>query len=127
MIEVENLNKTFTKTLKRKGLKNFLKKEKKKYKAVNNVSFNVKKGEIKYIFPFVNSVDYIYNSSLIYEPSVMKTFAQPLLLQVPKTSKFYAEARRLYAFLNNFLPMETVNIPVDSLIREFIGSGCFNR
>lgn len=88
---------------------------------------NVKKGEIKYIFPFVNSVDYIYNSSLIYEPSVMKTFAQPLLLQVPKTSKFYAEARRLYAFLNNFLPMETVNIPVDSLIREFIGSGCFNR
>ena len=46
MIEVENLNKTFTKTLKRKGLKNFLKKEKKKYKAVNNVSFNVKKGEI---------------------------------------------------------------------------------
>lgn len=88
---------------------------------------NVKKGEIKYIFPFVNSVDYIYNSSLIYEPSVMKTFAQPLLLQVPKSSKFYAEARRLYAFLNNFLPMETVNIPVDSLIREFIGSGCFNR
>ena len=88
---------------------------------------NVKKGEIKYIFPFVNSVDYIYNSSLIYEPSVMKTFAQPLLLQVPKTSKFYAEARRLYAFLNKFLPMETVNIPVDSLIREFIGSGCFNR
>lgn len=46
MIEVENLNKTFTKTLKRKGLKNFLKKEKKEYKAVNNVSFNVKKGEI---------------------------------------------------------------------------------
>ena len=88
---------------------------------------NVKKGEIKYIFPFVNSVDYIYNSSLIYEPSVMKTFAQPLLLQVPKTSKFYAEARRLYGFLNNILPMETVNIPVDSLIREFIGSGCFNR
>lgn len=88
---------------------------------------NVKKGEEKYIFPFVNSVDRIYNSSLIYEPSVMKTFAQPLLLQVERSSPYYGEARRLYEFLNNFLPMETTNIPVDSIIREFIGNGCFFR
>ena len=88
---------------------------------------NVKKGEKKYIFPYVEDVDYIYNSSLIYEPSVMKTFAQPLLLQVEKTSEFYAEARRLYEYLNNFLPMETSNIPVDSIVREFIGNGCFYR
>lgn len=88
---------------------------------------NVKKGEEEYIFPFVNSSDYIYNSSLIYEPSVMKTFAQPLLLQLNRTSPFYAEARRLYEFLNNFLPMETTNIPIDSIIREFIGNGCFYR
>lgn len=88
---------------------------------------NVKKGESKYIFPFVNSVDYIYNSSLIYEPSVIKTFAQPLLLQVDKESKYYSEARRLYEFLNNFMPMETMNIPVDSIVREFIGNGCFYR
>ena len=88
---------------------------------------NVKKGEEKYIFPFVNEVDTIYNSSLIYEPSVMKTFAQPLLLQVEKTSEFYAEARRLYTYLNNFLPMETTNIPIDSIVREFIGNGCFYR
>lgn len=88
---------------------------------------NVRKGEEKYIFPFVNEVDTIYNSSLIYEPSVMKTFAQPLLLQVEKTSEFYAEARRLYAYLNNFLPMETTNIPIDSIVREFIGNGCFYR
>lgn len=88
---------------------------------------NVKKGEEKYIFPFVNSVDAIYNSSLIYEPSVMKTFAQPLLLQIDRSSEFYGEARRLYEFLNNFLPMETTNIPVDSIIREFIGNGCFYR
>lgn len=88
---------------------------------------NVKKGEEKYIFPFVNDSDAIYNSSLIYEPSVMKTFAQPLLLQVERTSEFYGEARRLYEFLNNFLPMETTNIPVDSIIREFIGNGCFYR
>lgn len=88
---------------------------------------NVKKGEEKYIFPFVDSVDFVFNSSLVYEPSVMKTFAQPLLLQLDRTSRYYGEARRLYAYLNNFLPMETTNIPIDSLVREFIGNGCFYR
>ena len=88
---------------------------------------NVKRGEEEYIFPFVNSVDFIFNSSLAYESNVIKTFAQPLLLQVERSSKYYSEARRLYSFLNNFMPMETTNIPIDSIIREFIGSGCFNR
>lgn len=88
---------------------------------------NVKKGEEKYIFPYIEDVDNIFNSSIIYEPAVMKTFAQPLLLQLDKSSKYYAESRRLYEYLNNFLPMETSNIPIDSLIREFIGNGCFNR
>ena len=88
---------------------------------------NVKKGEEKYIYPYIEDVDVIFNSSLIYEPAVMKTFAQPLLLQLDKSSKYYAESRRLYEYLNNFLPMETSNIPIDSLIREFIGNGCFNR
>ena len=88
---------------------------------------NVVKGETKYIFPYVNTVDYIYNSSLLYEPSVMKTFEQPLLLQLDRNSIYYSDARRLYEFLNNFLPMETSNIPVDSIIREFIGNGCFLR
>ena len=88
---------------------------------------NVKKGEEKYIYPYIEDVDTIFNSSIIYEPAVMKTFAQPLLLQLDKSSKYYAEARRLYEYLNNFLPMETSNIPIDSLIREFIGNGCFNR
>ncbi len=88
---------------------------------------NVRKGEEKYIYPFLEDVDTIFNSSIIYEPAVMKTFAQPLLLQLDKSSKYYAEARRLYEYLNNFLPMETSDIPIDSLIREFIGNGCFNR
>ena len=88
---------------------------------------NVKKGEEEYIFPFVDDADFIYNSSLNYEPSVMKTFAQPLLLQVDDSSEFYSEARRLYAYLNNFTPLETGNIPINSIIREFIGNGCFNR
>ncbi|MCX8074665.1 MAG: nucleoside kinase [Clostridia bacterium] len=88
---------------------------------------NVKKGEEKYIFPFVNEVDYIYNSSLVYEPCVIKNYAQPLLLQVKRTSVYYSESRRLYEFLNNFLAIGTENIPIDSLMREFIGSGCFDR
>ena len=88
---------------------------------------SVRRGEEKYIFPYIEEVDSIFNSSVIYEPAVMKTFAQPLLLQLDKSSKYYAEARRLYEYLNNFLPMETSNIPIDSLIREFIGNGCFNR
>ena len=88
---------------------------------------NVKKGEEEYIFPFVNSVDCIYSSSLAYEPCVIKTFAQPLLLQIDSSSPFYGEARRLYEYLNNFLPMETTNIPIDSIVREFIGNGCFYR
>ena len=57
----------------------------------------------------------------------MKTFAQPILLQVENTSEYYSEARRLYSFLNNFIPLETENIPINSIIREFIGSGCFSR
>lgn len=88
---------------------------------------NVKKGEEEYIFPFVDDANFIYNSSLNYEPSVMKTFAQPLLLQVDNTSQYYSEARRLYSYLNNFIPLETGDIPINSIIREFIGSGCFNR
>lgn len=88
---------------------------------------NVKKGEEIYIFPFVNSANWIYNTSLIYEPSVVKTYAQSLLLQVPKECKYYSDARRLYEYLNNFLPMETKGIPIDSIIREFIGDGCFDR
>ncbi|MDF2865982.1 MAG: hypothetical protein K0R72_800 [Clostridia bacterium] len=88
---------------------------------------NVVKGEKQYIFPFVDEADCVFNSSLIYEPGVIKTFAQPLLLQLPKTSKYYSETRRLYEYLNNFLPIETANIPVDSIMREFIGNGCFYR
>ena len=88
---------------------------------------NVKKGEEEYIFPFVDTVDYIFNSSLAYEPCVMRTFAQPLLLQIDHTNPYYGEARRLYEYLNNFLPMETTNIPIDSIVREFIGNGCFYR
>lgn len=88
---------------------------------------NVIIGEEKYIFPYMENVDAIFNSSLVYEASILKTFAQPLLLQLNSNSIYYSEARRLYEFLNNFLPMETTSVPTDSIIREFIGNGCFYR
>ncbi len=88
---------------------------------------NVRRGEEKYIFPYISTADYMFNTSLVYEQGVMKTFVQPLLLQVGRDNKYYSEARRLYEFLNNFLPIETGEIPVDSIIREFIGDGCFYR
>ena len=88
---------------------------------------NVKKGEEKYIFPYMENVDEIFNSSLVYEAGILKTFAQSLLLQVETSSIYYSEARRLYEFLNNFLPIETTSVPMDSIIREFIGNGCFYR
>lgn len=88
---------------------------------------NVKIGEEKYIFPYMESVDEIFNSSLVYEAGILKTFAQPLLLQLNSDSIYYSEARRLYEFLNNFLPIETTDVPMDSIIREFIGNGCFYR
>ena len=57
----------------------------------------------------------------------MKLFAENLLLLVPETSKWYSEARRLYSMLQNFRNIFTTYIPKDSIIREFIGSGCFKR
>jgi len=87
----------------------------------------IRKGEENNIYPFIDTADFIFNSSLVYESGVMKTFAEPLLLQVQKTSKYFSEARRLYEFLNNFLPVETKEIPVNSLLREFIGDGSFSR
>lgn len=85
----------------------------------------IKKGEESNIYPFIDDADYIFNSSLVYEMGVIKTFAEPLLLQVKRNNKYFSEARRLYEFLNNFLPIETKEIPVNSLIREFIGDGSF--
>lgn len=84
-------------------------------------------GEKKNIFPFVNSADEIFNTNLVYEIGVLKPFAEKLLLTVPETSEYFSDARRLYKLLKNFLSIETSDIPRDSIIKEFIGNGCFNR
>lgn len=87
---------------------------------------SVRRGEEKYIFPFQESADVMFNSALVYEIAVLKTYAEPLLFQIPRNSAEYKEAKRLLKFLDYFLPLPTENIAQNSLAREFIGGSCFN-
>ena len=87
---------------------------------------SVRSGEEKYIFPFQDEADYTINSALIYEIGVLKTYVEPLLYSVPNSSPYYEEAKRLINFLRLFLPIPADDIPADSILREFIGNGCFH-
>ena len=87
---------------------------------------SVRNGEENYIFPFQEDADVMFNSAMIYELSVLKVYAEPLLLQIPRSSKAYNEANRLIKFLSYFLGISSEKIPTNSLIREFVGGGCFN-
>ncbi len=88
---------------------------------------SVRRGEEKYIFPFQDDADFTFNSALIYEIGVLKTYVEPLLYSVPNDSEYYEEARRLLNFLRLFLPIPADAIPQDSIIREFIGGSCFHE
>lgn len=87
---------------------------------------SVRAGEEKYIFPFQDEPDYTINSALIYEIGVLKTYVEPLLYSVPNDSPYYEEAKRLINFLRLFLPIPADDVPKDSILREFIGNGCFH-
>lgn len=87
---------------------------------------SVRNGEESYIFPFQEEADVMFNSALIYELSVLKQFAEPLLFGIPSTSPEYVEAKRLLKFLDYFLGVNTEDIPNNSLVREFVGGSCFN-
>ena len=86
---------------------------------------NVRAGEEKYIFPFQDEADYTFNSALIYEIGVLKTYVEPLLYSVPSDSDYYEEAKRLLNFLRLFLPIPADAINKDSILREFVGDSCF--
>lgn len=86
---------------------------------------SVRRGEEKNIFPYQESADVMFNSALMYELSVLKTFAEPLLNEVNNTAAEYSEANRLIEFLSYFLPIDAKDVPVNSIIREFIGGSCF--
>ena len=87
---------------------------------------SVRRGEENNIFPFQDSADMIFNSALIYETALLKPYVQPLLFGVPRDSEEYIESKRLLKFLNYFLPIPADNIPKTSLMREFIGGGCYH-
>lgn len=87
---------------------------------------SVRRGEEKYIFPFQDSADVMFNSALVYEMAVLKVYAEPLLFQIPRDSEEYLEAKRLLKLLDYFLPLPTEGIAHNSLVREFVGGSCFN-
>lgn len=86
---------------------------------------SVRQGEDKYIFPYQENADVMFNSSLFYEISVLRRFIEPKLLEVPNTVPEFAEAKRLLKFLDNFLPIDPAEIPPTSILREFIGGSSF--
>ena len=86
---------------------------------------SVRRGEEESIFPYQEQADAMVNTSLIYELSALKVWAEPLLFAVPKDSEEYVEAKRLLKFFDYFLPVDNDGIPNNSLLREFIGGGCF--
>ena len=87
---------------------------------------SVRRGEEKNIFPFQEQADVMFNSALIYEMAVLKTYAQPQLFAIPPDCKEYAEAKRLLKLMDYFLNMPADDICNNSLVREFIGGSCFN-
>jgi uridine kinase len=98
------------------------------YSASDTISSwdSVRRGERKHIFPFQELADTIFDSSLIYEFSVLKIFADRYLLEVPRTDPAFAEAFRLRQFLSIFVPILPGDIPQTSLLREFIGGSSFS-
>lgn len=85
----------------------------------------VLKGEEMNIYPYQEQADVMFNSSLIYELSVLKTYVEPLLYNIEKGDAYYSTASRLLRLLNTFIPVDSSLIPSNSLIREFIGGSCF--
>ena len=76
--------------------------------------------------PFHENADAMFNSSLLFELSVMKNYALPILQQVPSNTPEYAEASRLIKFLSYFEPLDEKDIPSTSLLREFLGGSSFH-
>ncbi len=86
---------------------------------------SVRRGEEENIFPYQEEADVMFNSALIYELSVLKQYAEPILFGIDGDAPEYQEAKRLLKFLDYFLGVDSSFIPENSLVREFIGGGCF--
>lgn len=86
---------------------------------------SVRRGEERHIFPYQENADVMLNSSLFYEISVLRPFAEKILREVPDTVPEFDEARRMLKFLDNFIPIPSDEIPPTSILREFIGGSSF--
>ncbi len=86
---------------------------------------SVRAGENKWIFPFQENADAMFNSAMLFELAVIKKQAEPLLEQVPENCEEYAEAYRLLKFLRYIKPIPETQIPPTSLLREFLGGSSF--
>mgnify|MGYP000965087819 CR=1 FL=1 len=86
---------------------------------------SVRRGEDKYIFPFQEEADVMFNSALIYELAVLKPYAESILFGIPKNVPEYIEAKRLLKFLDYFIGISSEDIPKNSLMREFVGGSVF--
>lgn len=87
---------------------------------------SVRRGEEENMFPFQEGADFIFNSALPYEFAVLKQYAQPLLFRVPVEDEAYPEAQRLLKFMDYFIGLPEADVPSNSILREFIGNGCFH-
>jgi uridine kinase len=87
---------------------------------------SVQRGERRHIFPVQNTADAALNSALDYELGVLKVYAEPLLRAIKPDMPEYAEARRIQAFLEYFMPIPSQHVPKDSILREFIGESDFH-
>lgn len=85
----------------------------------------VRQGEEKNIFPFQEEADVMFNSSLVYEMSVLKGYVEPLLLDISEEDPAYTRARILLHFTSNFMYISPERVPLTSILREFIGGSGF--
>ena len=99
------------------------------YNALHTLQIwdSVNSGEEKYIFPFQEEADSMFNTSLIYELCVLRKYAMPLLKEITNNNQEYIEAKRLYEFLKYFEEIDEEYIPRNSLLREFIGDSIFEE
>ncbi len=86
---------------------------------------NVRRSEVRWIYPFQEEADVLFNSAYLAEFAVLRTHAERILATVPKNCKEYSEAHRLLKFLHYFVPVSDKEIPLNSLMRGFIGGGSF--
>jgi uridine kinase len=86
---------------------------------------SIRRGEELYVFPYQEEADVMFSSSLIYELCVLKAYAEELLARITDEHPEYAEARRLLRFLSYFVGLEPDEVPLNSILREFIGGSVF--